>query len=124
MASQEYEPANWHASVPPTGNVSVLVRPKYGRVLVTAIGRCWHFAEQYCVPQLRQQIDYRNCYASIPLSVPQLNSLQGQYDPRLFNTAPVILQYLYLQFSGSIVTGGYIVSEQDFYKYLEPNSSF
>ncbi len=91
--------------MPPTGHVSVLVRPKHGHVLVTATGRCWHFAEQYCVPQSCQQIDYRNCYASILLSVPQLNSLQGQYDPRLFNTAPVILQYLYIQFSVTIVTG-------------------
>ena len=108
MASQEYEPANWHASVPTTGNVSVLARRKWA-VLVTAIGRCWHFAEQYCVPQSGQQIDYRNRYTSILLSVPQLNSLQGLFDPRLFNTAPVILLYLYLQFSVSIVTGGYTV---------------
>jgi hypothetical protein len=69
-----------------------------GSISILTVGRL-------CPCQVRQT-DYRNCYASILLSVPQLNSLQGQYDPRLFNTATVILQYLYLQFSGSIVTGG------------------
>ena len=42
-----------------------------------------------------------------PILLP-LNSLWVNLDPRLFNTAPTILQYLYQKYSVSIVTGGYI----------------